>query len=253
MTVGIDCSELPSGLAFSSRAGMSLGAFTASIAHEISQPLSGIMTNAGACIRLLGVDRPDLDAAREALRRILRDGNRACEVIARLRALFSEKATRLERVDLNEAALDVLQSISDELRHNGVVTNAELAEDLPWVVGDRIQLQQVVVNLLRNASDAMSGIEDRPRRLLIKTQRCGDNRVRLSVTDAGVGIDAEIAQRLFQPFVSTKERGMGIGLFMSRFIVERHRGILQVTANDGPGVTFSFTVPESTPEARLRM
>jgi signal transduction histidine kinase len=122
---------------------------------------------------------------------------------------------------------------------------ADFAENLPAVAGDRVQLQQVIVNLLLNGSDAMRGVEDRARLLLLSTARCADDRVRLSVSDAGIGIDPGIAERLFQPFVSTKERGMGIGLFTSRCIIERHRGDLQVAANDGPGVTFSFTIPQS--------
>jgi signal transduction histidine kinase len=225
---------------------LSLGALTASIAHEVSQPLSGIITNAGACLRLLSTDHPDVQAACETARRIIRDGSRASEVVTRLRALFSRKDMTAEVLDLNEAARDVIALTSAELQRNCVVVHTKLAEDLPSVTGDRVQLQQVIMNLLLNASDAMRAVHDRPRFLLIRTERGDGKRVRLSVTDAGIGLDANIEKHLFQPFRSTKERGMGIGLFVCRFIIERHRGDLKVVHNEGHGVTFSFSLPESS-------
>ena len=154
----------------------SLGALTASIAHEINQPLSGIVTNASTCLRMLSADPPNVDGARETARRTIRDGNRASEVITRLRALFSKKDTAVEQVNLSEAAREVIALSLNDLSKNRVIVHAELADDLPHVLGDRIQLQQVILNLLRNASDAMSAIDDRPRRLLIRTEREeGDN------------------------------------------------------------------------------
>jgi len=220
-----------------------LNALTASIAHEINQPLSGIITNASTCLRMLNGDPPNLDGARETVRRTLRDGNRASDVITRLRALFSKKEFTLEALDLNEATREVIALSLGDLQRNRIVLRPELSEDLPPVVGDRIQLQQVTLNLLRNASDAMLSVEDRPRQLLIRTQREGDDRVRLSVQDAGDGINPEDIDRLFEAFYTTKSGGMGIGLSVSRSIIERHHGRLWAETNDGPGVTFSFSIP----------
>ena len=220
-----------------------LNALTASIAHEINQPLSGIITNASTCLRMLNGDPPNIDGARETVRRTLRDGNRASDVITRLRALFSKKELTLEPLDLNEATREVISLSLSDLQRNRIVLRSELSEELPPVIGDRIQLQQVTLNLVRNASDAMISGEDRPRRLLIRTQREGDEYVRLSVQDAGIGVIPQDFERLFEAFYTTKSGGMGIGLSVSRSIIERHRGRLWAEANDGPGVTFSFSIP----------
>jgi signal transduction histidine kinase len=222
---------------------MSLGVLTASIAHELNQPLSGIITNANTCLRMLAADSPDVEGARETARRTIRDGNRASEIIARLRALFIKKETTTELVDLNEATREVIALSLSELRRNGVVLQSELAADLPTISGDRIQLQQVIVNLLRNASDAMVGVHDRPRQLLIRTEREDGDRVRVNVRDAGVGIDPQAMDKLFDAFYTTKSDGMGIGLSVSRSIVEKHHGRLWAEPNDGPGATFSFSIP----------
>jgi PAS domain S-box-containing protein len=221
----------------------SLGVLTASIAHEVNQPLSGIITNANTCLRMLSADPPNIDGARETARRTIRDGNRASDVIARLRTLYSKKDPQLELMDLNEAAREVTSLSLSELQRNGVIVRHELADDLPVIMGDRIQLQQVILNLLRNASDAMSTIDDRPRELLIRTESDEGNRVRLSVTDAGVGFTSQAADKLFEAFYTTKNDGMGIGLSISRSIVEAHRGRLWAMPNDGPGATFSFAIP----------
>jgi len=224
-----------------------LNALTASIAHEINQPLSGIITNASTCLRMLNGDPPNIDGARETVRRTLRDGNRASDVITRLRTLFSKKEFTLEPLDLNEATREVFALSSSDLQRNRIILRSELSEDLPSVVGDRIQLQQVTLNLLRNASDAMVAVEDRPRQLLIRTQREGHDRIRLSVQDAGIGVNSRDLERLFEAFYTTKNGGMGIGLSVSRSIIERHHGRLWVEPNDGPGVTFSFSIPCSIP------
>ena len=220
-----------------------LSALTASIAHEVNQPLSGIITNAGTCLRMLDAAPPDIAGARDTARRTIRDGHRASEVITRLRALFSKREFTLEAVDLNEAAREVIALSSNELQRNRVILHSELAEGLPIVTGDRIQLQQVILNLLRNASEAMADVHDRPRQLLIKTEEEDGSRVRLTVRDAGVGLTPESLESVFSAFYTTKSGGMGIGLFVSRSIMERHEGRLWAEPNDGPGATFSFSVP----------
>ena len=224
----------------------SLGVLTASIAHEVNQPLSGIITNASTCLRMLAAEPPNVEGASETARRAIRDGNRAAEVIARLRALFAKKEATTESVDLNEATREVIALSLSGLQRNRVVLRTELADDLPPVMGDRVQLQQVILNLFLNASDSMSAVDDRPRQLLIRTERDERDRVRLTVQDAGVGLDPQAAGRLFDAFYTTKNHGMGIGLSVSRSIIESHHGRLWATPNDGPGATFSFSVPHST-------
>jgi signal transduction histidine kinase len=221
----------------------SLGAFTASIAHELNQPLSGIITNASTCLRMLAVDPPDIDGARETARRTIRDGNRASEVIARLRALFTKKETTTEPLDLNEATREVIALSSSELQRNRVILRQELANNLPRVNGDRVQLQQVILNLLVNAADAMSNIDNRPRDVLVSTARDEGDRVRVTVRDAGTGLDPEDTDRVFDAFYTTKSGGMGIGLSVSRSIVERHGGHLWAERNEGAGATFTFSIP----------
>jgi PAS domain S-box-containing protein len=224
----------------------SLGALTASIAHEVNQPLSGIVTNASTCLRMLAADPPNIEGARETARRTLRDGNRASDVITRLRALFAKRGATNESVDLNEATREVIALSLSELQRNRVILRTEFADDLPPVSGDRIQLQQVILNLFLNAADAMSGVEDRPRHLVTRTEREKDDRVRLSVKDTGVGFEPQGADRLFEAFYTTKSNGMGIGLSVSRSIIEGHRGRLWAVPNDGPGATFSFTIPHES-------
>jgi PAS domain S-box-containing protein len=220
-----------------------LGALTASIAHEVNQPLSGIITNASTCLRMLASDPPNVDGARDTARRTIRDGNRASDVIKRLRALFAKQDATTEPVDLNEATREVIALLRSELQRNRVVLQTELVDDLPTITGDRIQLQQVILNLLLNASEAMSGVDDRPRSLVTRTGRDEGDRVLLSVRDAGLGIEPQGAERLFDAFYTTKSGGMGIGLSVSRSIVESHHGKLWATPNDGPGTTFTFSIP----------
>src|SRR3954470_19459655 len=222
---------------------MSLGTLAASIAHEINQPLSGITTNASTCQRMLAATPPNIEGALETARRTLRDAGRASEVIMRLRALFDRKETATESVDLNEATREVIALSLSGLQRGGVLVRAELADDLPLVTGDRIQLQQVVLNLTRNASEAMSTVDDHPRHLLITTDRDGRDQVRLSVKDVGVGFEPQAADRLFEGFYTTKNDGMGIGLSVSRSIIDSHHGHLWAAKNDGPGSTFSFSIP----------
>jgi PAS domain S-box-containing protein len=220
----------------------SLGELTASIAHEVNQPLSGIITNASTCLRMLSGDPPNIDGARETVRRTIRDGNRASDVITRLRTLFSRKEVNLELVDLNEATREVIALSLSELQRNEVIVRQEFADELPSIWGDRIQLQQVILNFFRNASDAMSTVDDRPRQLSITTA-LDSERVQLTVEDTGVGFDSGVADRLFESFYTTKHDGMGIGLSISRSIIEAHSGHLWATLNDGPGSTFGFSIP----------
>lgn len=223
----------------------SLGTLTASIAHEVNQPLSGIITNASTCLRMLDVDPPNIDGARETARRTIRDGHRAADVITQLRALFSKKDVSIESVDLNEATQEVIALSLSELQRSRVVLRPELADDLPLVAGDRVQLQQVILNLFRNASDAMSTVDDRPRELLIRTEPDEGDQVRLSVQDVGVGFDPEVLNKLFDAFFTTKTDGMGIGLSVCRSIIASHHGRLWATLNEGPGATFSFSIPRA--------
>ncbi|MGA9902159.1 MAG: PAS domain S-box protein [Terriglobales bacterium] len=229
----------------------SLGVLTASIAHEVNQPLSGIVTNASTCLRMLAADPPNVDGARETARRTIRDGNRASEVITRLRALYSKKEPTIESVDLNEATREVIALSLSELQRNRVILRPELADQLPPVTGDRVQLQQVILNLIRNGSDAMSGVDDRPRQLLIRTELDEGDRVSLTIQDAGTGFDPQAVDRLFEGFYTTKNDGMGIGLSVSRSIIESHHGRLWATLNNGPGAAFSFSIPRGSEAATV--
>ena len=220
-----------------------LGALTASIAHEVNQPLAGIITNASTSLLMLADDPPDIAGALEAAQRTIRDANRASEVIARLRALFKKTSVASESLDLNEATREVLALSLSELQRAQIIVRTELAGDLPSVRGDRVQLQQVVLNLILNAVEAMSAIDDRPRQLVVRTERDECDHVRLTVRDTGPGFDPRMSNRLFETFYSTKRDGMGIGLSISRSIVESHQGTLWAAPNDGPGATFAFSIP----------
>jgi signal transduction histidine kinase len=217
----------------------------ASIAHEVSQPISGIVTNASTCLRMLAADPPNLDGARETLLRTIRDVHRASEVVTGLRALFAGSEVPGESVDLNEAAREAIALTRGEHRRRKVAVQEELAENLPRVSGDRVQLQQVILNLLLNGLDAMSEVGGRRRQLVVRTA-CDGDAVCLSVQDTGVGFAPEDAERLFEAFYTSKTQGMGIGLSVSRLIVDRHGGRLWAALNEGPGATFTFTVPVST-------
>jgi signal transduction histidine kinase len=195
---------------------------------------------------MLDADPPNVDGARETARRTIRDGHRAADVIKRLRALFGKKGATTEAVDLNEAAREVIALSLSELKRGRVMLQTELTDDLPPVTGDRVQLQQVILNLLLNASDAMGGVDDRPRKLVVRTERDGGDCVRLSVQDTGVGFAPQEVGRLFEAFYTTKSGGMGIGLSVSRSIIESHHGRLWATPNDGPGATFSFSIPHAS-------
>ncbi|MEX3812611.1 PAS domain S-box protein [Paraburkholderia sp. BR13439] len=221
----------------------SLGALTASIAHEFNQPLAGIMTNANTGLRMLSAQPPNVEGALGTMKRTIRDGQRASEMMTRLRALFSKRAVTTDAVDLVEAANDVIELLRAELRKKRIVLRLETADNLPPATGDRVQLQQVVLNLLLNAVEAMNGIDDRPRQMLVKIERDDGDHIRLAVTDSGEGIAPQHAGKLFDAFFTTKGEGMGIGLSVSRCIIERHGGRLWATSNERFGATFSFSIP----------
>ena len=222
----------------------SFSLLTASIVHELNQPLSGIATNASTCLRMLCAEPPNVEGARDTARRTLRDVTRAAELIDRLRALFTERGHRTEPVDLRELVCEVLAACRSDLAKARVSVRCSLAADLPPLVGDCIQLRQVIQNLVRNAIEAMAGGPRlQARKLTIATRRHEGGHVLLSVRDTGAGIPRQALDSVFRPFYTTKPDGMGIGLCISRSIAERHGGRLWVAANGGPGVTFWLSIP----------
>ena len=221
---------------------MTMGELTASIAHEVNQPLSGMVLNANASLRWLAGATPNLDEAREALSRIIRDGNRASDVIAKIRALLRKTDMEKERLDMNDTIREVVALAQGEMRRTGVALRAELEGDLPRVLGDRVQLQQVILNLLMNGIEAMSAVTDRSRDLLIRSCQHESDKVLVAVQDSGMGLDPKNMERIFDAFYTTKAQGMGMGLAISRSIVENHGGRLWAVPNDGPGATFQFTL-----------
>ena len=228
---------------------MTMGELAASIAHEVNQPLAAIVTNANACLRWLAGESPNLDEARETARHIVRDGNRAGDVIGRIRTLVRKTATEKELLDMNQVIREVVALAEGEVRRNGVALRTELAGDLPLILGDRVELQQVVLNLIMNAIEAMSAIGDRPRDLVIRTQRGEVDQVRVTVQDSGIGLDPQFMGQIFDAFYTTKSQGMGMGLAISRSIIAAHGGRLWAVPNDGPGMTFEFALPVETASA----
>ena len=230
-----------------------LGQLAASIAHEINQPLAGVITNASTGLRMLAADPPNVEGARETARRTIRDGNRANEVIKRLRALFGKKELTIESVDLNEATREVIALSLSEFQREGVIWRAELADDLPPVRCDRVQIQQVILNLLRNALDSMSAINDRPKQLTITTVMSESDPVTLAVQDSGPGVDPANLERIFDAFYGTKTGGLGMGLSVCRAIVEAHRAKLWATTGAPHGATFQLTLPVSADDGSVRI
>jgi predicted ATPase/signal transduction histidine kinase len=220
-----------------------LNAMTASIAHEVNQPLSGILTNANTGARFLAADPPDLAGVSETIRRTIRDAKRASDVINGLRAMFQKHVSTTETVDVNVAAREVINLSAGELVRSKATIETDFLDSCPVVRADRVQLQQVILNLLVNAIEAMVDVHDRPRIVLMRTRVHEDGGVRLDVKDSGVGIPPEIRQKLFDAFYTTKEYGMGIGLSICRSIIEGLDGRLWAAENEGPGTTFSFVIP----------
>jgi signal transduction histidine kinase len=219
-----------------------LGEMAASIAHEVNQPLAAVVTNAAACLRWLDREPANLKEARGTLQSIINDGNRAGEVIQRVRALVN-KTTDQKALHINEVVNEVISLVQHELFSHRVALRLELAPVLPRVLADRIQLQQVILNLVINAIEAMQPVKDRPRELVIQTRQDETDHVLVTVSDCGVGVAAENADRLFDAFFTTKSSGMGMGLSICRSIVTAHGGRLSASGNSGPGATFQFTLP----------
>jgi PAS domain S-box-containing protein len=220
----------------------SLGILTASIAHEVNQPLAGIVTNANTCLRMLNSDPPNINGAIETARRTIRDGNRAADVICRLRKLFSQKEIDASWWDLGSAAHEVIELVQSELRRNRITLEERYDPDLPLVKGDRIQLQQVILNLIRNAIDAVPATQEDPREVIVSIS-CEKDCAHLRIKDSGVGFEASVTNKLFEAFYTTKEDGMGIGLTVCRWIVEAHGGSLWAAENEDRGATFGFSIP----------
>ena len=221
---------------------MTMGELAASIAHEINQPLSAIVNNGSACLRWLAGDSPNLAEAREAAQDIIREGNRAGEVITRIRAFLRNTETEKAPIDINQTIRDVLILMRNEAEGKGVALHTELADDLPAVLGDRVQLQQVILNLLMNGVEAMVSITDRPRELRVWSREYEAQKVLIGVQDSGGGLDEENLEEIFDAFYTTKSQGMGMGLAISRSIIEDHGGQLWALPNNGPGTTFQFTL-----------
>lgn len=221
---------------------MTLGELTASIAHEVNQPITGVVTSAEAGLRWLAAEPPDLSEVRELLSRIVKDGGRAGDVIHRIRALIKKAPTRVAPLDINETVLDVVALTRTELLKHNVSLQTEFAASLPLIEGDRIQVQQVILNLILNAVEAMSDLDESTRELHISTGREGLSGVRVTVRDFGPGLDPQSADHLFDAFYTTKPNGLGMGLPICRSIVEAHGGRLWVSANAPRGAVFQFTL-----------
>jgi len=220
-----------------------LGELTASIAHEVNQPLAAIVADANASLNWLTTATPDLDSVREALHAIVKDGHRAADVIQRTRQLAARTGPQKVRLDVNDVIRDVVPLIGTEVRSHAVSLRLDLASALPPVLADRVQLQQVLINFVMNAIEAMASVEDRPRQLVIRSRPHEGDHVLIAVQDAGIGIDANGVGQLFSAFFTTKPGGMGMGLSISRSIIEAHGGRLWATPNPTHGATFHFALP----------
>ena len=235
--------QLEADLAHINRVSM-MGELAASIAHEVNQPIAGVVSNGSACLRWLARDVPDLEEAREAARRIVRDGKRAGEIIARIRALTKRTAAAAEKLDLNQTIGEVVVLVGDEAKRKSVVIRTQFANDAFAVLGDRVQLQQVILNLVMNGIEAMSSVGDRARELAITTRNIDAGQVQTTVEDSGTGVDPSAIDKIFDPFYTTKHGGMGMGLSICRSIVQAHGGRIWATANHGRGMSFHFGLPK---------
>lgn len=220
-----------------------IGELTASIAHEVNQPLAAVVANADACVAWLSREQPDLVEARAAADRATQGATRASEVIARIRSLITKATPEKSHVKLNQVIKETAALTAGQASKNNVTIEFELSPDLPYVLGDSIQLQQVIVNLLMNGIEAMSSVPDGPRTLVIRSEPASGGQIRISVKDSGIGVSADIMPRLFEPFFTTRSKGMGMGLSISRSIIEAHGGRLWAESNGSGGSIFQFTLP----------
>jgi C4-dicarboxylate-specific signal transduction histidine kinase len=230
------------GLAHANRVA-TMGQLTGSIAHEVNQPIAATLTNAQAALRWLGAQSPNLEEVRQALNSIVTDANRAGEVIGRIRTLIRKAPRRKDRIDVNDAVREVIELTRGEVIKNAVSVHTELADGLPLIEGDRVEVQQVILNLIMNAIEAMSGMSGRARELRIASCQPGPNRMLVAVTDLGPGLAPDCLERVFDSFYTTKPGGLGLGLSICRSIIEAHGGRLWASANVPRGAIFQFIVP----------
>jgi len=219
-----------------------IGELTASLAHEVNQPIAAAATDANTCLRWLRRDQPDLEEAREAASRMVKDATRAADIISRIRLLFEKVSPQRELVDVNEVIREMIVLLRSEATRHSISVQTELASDLPQVMGDRVQLQQVLMNLLLNGIDAMKDV-DTTRELIINSQPAKNEHVMVSISDTGVGLPAQQAEQIFDAFFTTKPHGTGMGLRISRSIIESHGGRLWAADNTPRGASFCFTLP----------
>jgi signal transduction histidine kinase len=226
---------------------MNLEAMAASIGHEVRQPLAGISSNGGAALRFLGHTPPNIEEARLALQRMVKDSHRASQVFDNIRTLFGKADQGHEPIDVNELALGVLQALREDLKDHRVTTQAELTSQLPFVMGHRGQLQEVFINLVHNAIEAMDAVDGDDRILRVRAERHGGNAIIVAVEDSGPGIDPQQLKTIFDAFITTKPNGLGLGLAICRLIIERHKGQLSVAPAEPRGSAFRIVLPAGMP------
>jgi C4-dicarboxylate-specific signal transduction histidine kinase len=219
-----------------------MGELTASLAHEVNQPIAAAVTNANTCLRWLARDHPDVEEARAAASRIVKDATRAADIVGRIRLLFKKGAAQRELVDVNEVVREMIVLLRGEATRHNILVRTELAAELPAVMGDRVQLQQVLMNLMINGMDAMKDV-DRARELAVKSQKAENEQVLVCVSDTGVGLPVQQADQIFKAFFTTKPQGTGMGLSISRSIIETHGGRLWATDHSPCGASFCFSLP----------
>lgn len=222
---------------------LTMGEFTASIAHEVNQPLTAVVNSGNTCLEWLRAEPPNLDEARQAAETVVQSGTRAGAVMSRIRALFQQRAPSKNWFDINEAIQELVVLLQQEAANNRITIRTELSADLPLIRGDRVQLQQVVLNLMMNGIDAMRDMREHSKEILVVSRKENSSGIRIAVEDCGVGISPETAEKIFEPFFTTKPEGIGMGLSISRSIVESHEGRLWAMPRPAGGVIFHFTIP----------